>query len=120
MNKTSSLSLSVAAALVAVAGLTAPVLAADSADTSFNDDLVRATLAERGIQVTDLAENFNKIRATVTLPDGSSEFQYFDINTLQPIGDTVGGNTRVLSERDLGVERAAPDLKSLTWVDPDA
>lgn len=118
MNKTSSLPLFGAAIVATVVTLSAPAIAADSADTSFNDDLVRAALADRGIEATVLAENFNKIRATVTLPDGSTEFQYFDIDTLQPVG-AGGGNSRVLSRLDVGAEPKAPSLNSLTWVDPD-
>jgi len=118
MNTTSSLTLT-AAALVAVAGFSVPVFADDVADTSFNDDLVRATLAERGLEVSALAESFNTIRATVTLPDGSSTFQYFDINTLQPVDGSSGGNTRVLSDLDVGPRTVEPSLNSLTWVDPD-
>ena len=119
MTKTSSLTL-IAAALVATIGLAAPALAEDDAGTSFNDDLVQAALAERGVDALQLAENFGKIRATVRLADGSIEFQYFDIDTLQPIeGPGAGGNTRVLSDIDVGVTPAAPSLNSLTWVDPD-
>jgi hypothetical protein len=117
MTKTSSLTL-VAAALVATIGFAAPALADDNSDTSFNDDLVAAALAERGIDVLQLDESLGKIRATVRTADGSTEFQYFDINSLQPIAAS-GGNTRVLSDLDVGIERAAPSLNSLTWVDPD-
>jgi hypothetical protein len=121
MTKTSSLSLVAAAALVATLGVAAPVLAEDDAGTSFNDDLVASALAERGINAVQLDENFGKIRATVQLADGSTEFQYFDIDTLQPIAASGGnGNSRVLSDLDVGVERAAPvGAQSLTWVDPD-
>ena len=66
-----------------------------------------------------LDETFGKIRATVRLADGSTEFQYFDINSLQPIAVGSGGNIRVLSDLDVGVAPAAPSLNSLTWVDPD-
>lgn len=118
MTKTSSLTL-VAAAFVAVTTLAAPAFAVDHGDTSFNDDLVRATLNERGVDVIDLAEDSNRVRATVRLPDGSVEFRYFDINTLQPLGQS-GDNTRVLSRLDVGAERLAPEgMHSLTWVDPD-
>jgi hypothetical protein len=121
MTKTSTLTL-VAAALVATIGLAAPALADDDAGTSFNDDLVASALAERGINVLQLDESLGKIRATVKLADGSTEFQYFDINSLQPIagpGERSNGNTRVLSDLDVGVQPAAPVLNSLTWVDPD-
>jgi hypothetical protein len=121
MTKTSSLSL-VAAALVAVAGLSVPAMAEDDSGTSFDDDLIAAALAYRGVDVISLAEIPNKIRATVQLPDGSTEFQYFDIHSLQPVaGPGEGGsNTRVLSRLDVGADRVAPvnDLRSLTYT-PD-
>jgi hypothetical protein len=109
MSKTSSLTL-VAAALVAVAGLSVPALAEDDSGTSFDDDLVAAALQYRGIDVVALAEIPNKIRATVRLPDGSTEFRYFDINSLQPVGGPGegSGNSRVLSRLDVGGERTPP------------
>jgi hypothetical protein len=109
MTKTSSLTV-LAAALVAAAGLSVPALAEDDSGTSFDDDLVAAALQERGIAVVALAEVPNKIRATVRLPDGSTEFRYFDINSLQPVNGPGegGGNTRVLSRLDVGVDRTAP------------
>jgi hypothetical protein len=116
MTKTSSLTLA-AAALVAVAGFSVPVFADDDAGTSFNDDLVASALAERGIQVAGLAETgFGTIRATVVLPDGTTEFQYFD-SSLQPL-DSQKGNSRVLSKLDVGVEPVQPSLNSLTWEAP--
>lgn len=118
MNRTSSLSL-VAAALAVMAASSAPAVAEDDSGTSFNDDLVRASLIERGYDVSALAQEFNKIRATVTRPDGSSDFVYFDINSLQPLDGDRGDRTRVLSDLDVGGEPAAPSLRSLTWVDPD-
>jgi hypothetical protein len=122
MTKTSSLSL-VAAALVAVAGLSVPALAEDDSGTSFDDDLVAAALADRGIDVVALAEYPGKIRATVQLPDGSTEFQYFDETSLQPVSGpgAGGGNTRVLSELDVGVDHVAPvtDLRSLIYAGED-
>jgi hypothetical protein len=109
MIKTSSLTLA-AAALVAIAGLSVPALAEDDSGTSFDEDCVAAALAERGVDVIDLAEYPGKIRATVRLPDGSNAFRYFDINSLQPVsgpGDD-GSTTRVLTRLDVGVDRAAP------------
>jgi hypothetical protein len=109
MTKTSSLTV-LAAALVAAAGLSVPALAEDDSGTSFDDDLVAAALQERGIAVVALAEVPNRIRATVRLPEGSTEFRYFDINSLQPVRGPGegGGNTRVLSRLDVGVDRTAP------------
>ena len=109
MIKTSSLTL-VAAALVAVAGFSLPALAEDDSGTSFDEDSVAAALADRGVDVIALAESPGKIRATVRLPDGSTAFRYFDINSLQPVsGPGDGGNApRVLTRVDVGVDRAAP------------
>ncbi len=109
MIKTSSLTL-VAAALVAVAGFSLPALAEDDSGTSFDDDSVAAALADRGVAVIALAEYPGKIRATVRLPDGSTAFRYFDVNSLQPVsGPGDGGNgARVLTRLDVGVDRAAP------------
>lgn len=122
MNK---LAISSLAALVAVAGLSAPVLAAslssdtNSFDDNFNEELVLQQLKSQGIQATDLSDWNGVIRATVTLSDGSSTFQYFDIDTLQPVSAT-GGNTRVLSEQDVGpVKVKAPLITGLTNEEPD-
>ena len=122
MTKTSSLTLA-AAAFLTMAGLAAPALADDRSDTPFNDDAVLATLHEQGINASNLQEWNGKIRATVTLADGSSTFEYFDAVTLKPVDPGVGNgtNTRVLSRLDVGDDAGAPatDLRSLTWVDPD-
>lgn len=119
MIKTSSLAL---LAAVAVGGFSLPGLAEDDSGTSFNDDLVTAALAERGYDVQQLNEVFGKIQARITLADGSSAIQYFDPVSLQPIDEASGGNTRVLSELDVGLDRApvaAPNnLLSLTYTEP--
>jgi hypothetical protein len=110
MIKTSSLTL-VAAALVAVAGFSVPALAEDDSGTSFDEDSVAAALADRGVDVIALAEAPGKIRATVRLPDGSTAFRYFDINSLQPVsgpGDGGSSAPRVLTRVDVGVDRTAP------------
>jgi hypothetical protein len=123
-------SLTILAALVAVAGLSSPALAAESLTSggsndpttaNFNKDVVLQTLKQRGINAVDLAEWNGKIRATVTEADGSSSFQYFDLDTLRPVAayGNGGGNTRVLSRLDVGTERPAPSLESLTWVKPE-
>lgn len=127
MNKSS---VSILAAFVAVVGLSGPVLAAESLTSgsssdpttaNFNEDVVLASLKARGISATDLEEWNGKIRATVTAADGSSSFQYFDLDTLRPLAayGNGGGNTRVLSRMDVGAERPAPSLDSLTWVKPE-
>src|SRR5688572_6439409 len=102
MIKTSSLTL-MAAALVAVAGLSVPALAEDDSGTSFDDDLVAAALADRGISVVELDEYPGKIRATVRLADGSTAYRYFEIGSLQPVsgpGDE-GAGARVLTRLDV-------------------
>jgi hypothetical protein len=120
MNKTS---LSLVAALVAVAGLATPVLAqsisgSDSSD-DFNEELVLQQLRDRGVPATEVQEWGNKVQATITLADGSSSFAYFDADTLRPLDDVAGGNTRVLSRLDVGAKPIAQDNTSLTSVDPD-
>jgi hypothetical protein len=120
MNKTS---LSLVAALVAVAGLATPVLAqsiSGSSSDDFNEDSVLQQLRDRGVPATDVQEWGNKVQATVTLADGSSSFAYFDADTLRPLDDVAGGNTRVLSRLDVGANPiVVQDNTSLTSVDPD-
>lgn len=126
MNK---LALSSLAALVAVAGLSAPVLASSSlssdstsSNDNFNEEIVLQQLKAKGINASDLSDWNGVIRATVTLGDGSSTFQYFEIGSLQPVsvaGDR-GGNTRVLSKLDVGpVRTSAPLISGLTNEEPD-
>lgn len=125
MNK---LALSSLAALVAVAGLSAPVLASslssdsNSSNDTFNEEIVLQQLKAKGINASDLSDWNGVIRATVTLADGSSTFQYFEIGSLQPVSATgaMGGNSRVLSEQDVGPVRAkAPLISGLTNEEPD-
>ena len=116
MTKTSSLAL-VAMALTAMVGFSLPATADDDAGTSFNDDLVAAGLADRGIKVADLAETaFGTVRASVVQPDGSIRFEYFDPDTLQPV--TMSGDStkaRVLSQLDTGSHASTAKVHSLTW-----
>jgi len=126
MNK---LALSSLAALVAVVGLSAPALASSltSSDTSpsddnFNEEIVLQQLKARGIDASGLSDWNGVIRATVTQADGSSTFQYFEIDTLRPVSATgaTGRNTRVLSEQDVGAVKAgAPLITGLTNDEPD-
>ena len=120
MNKTS---LTVMAALVAVAGLASPVLAqsiSSSSEGDFNSQIVLQQLRDRGVPATDVQEWGGKLQATITLADGSSSFAYFDADTLRPLDDVARGNTRVLSRLDVGARPVAPNSNtSLTWVDPD-
>jgi hypothetical protein len=123
MNK---LAISTLAALVAVAGLTAPALALSSLTTesssndNFNEDIVLQQLKQQGINASDLSDWNGVIRATVTFEDGTSTFQYFEIGTLRPVSPTsaTGSNTRVLSKQDVG-PRHAPVLESLTHAEDD-
>src|SRR5688572_5110193 len=103
-------STSALAILVAIAGLTAPALAASSLvdepsdNEDFNETIVLQQLRAQGYDASDLAEWDGKIRATVRQEDGGFTFVYFEPGTLEqvsPSGDE-GGNTRVLSQRDLG------------------
>jgi len=115
------------AAFVAVASLAGPALAAGSLSSvsetsgdSYNETIVLQSLQARGIDASALSDWNGVIRATVRLGDGSTSFQYFDIDTLQPVTATgaVLGDTQVLSDRDVGV-RTAPVLSGLTNEEPD-
>ena len=121
MTKISSLTL-VAAAFTAALSIAAPAFADDIASTPFDDDAVYSMLASRGVDATDLALFGNKIRATVQLADGSSEFQYFDQATLQRVDiGAPNRNSRVLSELDVGNDAGVPAgvPESLTYVEQD-
>lgn len=120
MTKTSSLTL-VAAALVAVAGFALPVMAdEDDPMTPFNESSVLSTLRAQGVNASDLQQWNGKIRATVTLADGSTSFQYFDADTLQPVGDNLTtGSIGVRAERNVQRDAAPQDLNSLTAVNQD-
>lgn len=111
------------ATFVAVAGFAAPGLAGPLSLTSdgaandhFNTEIVLRHLQDQGLEVSELSDWNGVIRATVRLDNGQTTFQYFDINTLQPvsaIGSTLP-TTRVLSERDVGpVPALQPSLESL-------
>ncbi|HEV7277608.1 MAG TPA: hypothetical protein VGN80_15090 [Devosiaceae bacterium] len=102
-------SLSALAVLVAVTGLAAPALAesliSESSDNEhFNEVIVLSQLRAKGIDASDLAEFNGKIRATVRDQDGSYSFAYFEPGTLEQVAPSghARGNSRVLSERDLG------------------
>jgi hypothetical protein len=90
-------------------GLAAVLLAgsfavpAFAAPEGFDADYYGYLLQGRGVNVADhngQAEVYgagkDTIRAVVELADGSTEFQYFNIDTLQPVAGA--GSTRVLSE----------------------
>lgn len=114
------------AAFVSVAALAAvPVMAQslnDSSSDAFNASQVQQQLRSKGFDVTQVNEWGTKVQATIVLADGSSTFAYFDRDTLRPVDNQAGGNTRVLSRLDVGVQpRAMADEgnASLTYVDPD-
>jgi hypothetical protein len=116
-------SLSVVAALVTVAGLSAaPALAesinGSSTADSFNERQVLQTLRSRGVEATEAEAWGAQVKATIVAADGSTSFVYLDPDTLRPTG-TTSGNTRVLTDIDVGVRGAAPASGvSLTWEEP--
>jgi hypothetical protein len=114
MKKTSSLAL-VAAALVSVVGFSLPAMAEGEGDPMVPDNAssVLSSLRSQGIAASDLQLWAGKIRATVTAADGSTSFQYFDADSLRPVGDnlttgSIGGSGNV--QRDA----QKPDLTSLS------
>lgn len=100
MKKTTSLGL----AAILLAGVFAvPAIAA----SDFDDDFLVKQLQQRGVNATDVYEHGdNVIRADVKLADGTTVFQYFYEDTLQPV-KTPTGETRVLSRVDRGIDRSA-------------
>jgi len=85
--------------------------------SDFDEDFLISQLKDRGITATDVYENAdNVIRADVKLADGTTEFQYFYEDTLQPV-KAPGSETRVLSKVDTGVVRdvATPSTHSLLY-----
>ena len=124
MTKTS---LSALAVLVAVSGLAAPALAdslvSQSSDNEhFNETIVLSQLRAQGVEASDL-EYFNgRIRATVQDEDGRYSFAYFELGTLEQVGPSgqARGNTRVLSERELGPDARTLNAVPLSLVNDDA
>lgn len=113
-------SVSLVAALVTVAGLGAvPAMAdalGDSSTNSFDETQILQTLRSRGVDAVDAEEWGSQVKATIIAADGSASFVYLDSDTLRPAGGT-SGNTRVLSDLDVGVRGAAPVALSLTQDD---
>lgn len=102
-------STSALAVLVAVAGLAAPAFAESLVDQGsdnehFNETIVLNQLRAKGIDASDLTNSNGRIRATVRDEDGRFSFAYFEPGTLEQVAPSgrAGGNTRVLSERELG------------------
>ena len=124
MTKTSPSAL---ALIVAVAGFTVPALAASSLvdqpsdNAHFNETIVLQQLKAKGIEASDLADHNGRIRATVRHEDGTFGFAYFEPGTLKQVAPGgTGGNTRVLSERDLGPDAARLDTVPLSLVASDS
>jgi hypothetical protein len=107
-------------ALVLATGFAVPAFASDSLTSSSSlDDFDAAytvqALQDKGFNVVDVAQDWNdRLRADVRLDNGQIAVQYFDANSLSPIG-TASGNTRVLSKIDVGVKAPATSLDSLTY-----
>ena len=98
--KTSSLAL----AAVLLAGLfTSPVLPSD--DSSFDNDRYETQLQHKGVNAVAAYEGQpGEIRAVVQTASGQV-FQYFDDETLAPIGNTAAApRTRVLTKLDVGTK----------------
>jgi hypothetical protein len=112
--KTTSLAL---AAVVLAGAFAAPAIANDS---TFDGDWYVTQLQHKGIDAVAAYEGApGEIRAVVQTADGQV-FQYFDDETLAPIG-AAGPNapqTRVLSKLDTGT-RAAPNFSQYSLLAPD-
>lgn len=105
---------SFAIAAVVLAGLAAPLAStAALASDSFDRDYVLGQLLQKGVNATDVFEGWNgQVRAVVQLADGSSQFQYFYEDTLQPVNASKP-NTRVLTKLDVGTKAPAATTESL-------
>ena len=98
-------------ALIAVllAGVSAPVLAADDSDSpSFNTDWYVSQLQQKGLDVIDVnGSGPDAVVATVRQADGTQGFAYFDRHTLKPLNGAAT-ETRVLSKLDTAPAVRAP------------
>jgi hypothetical protein len=92
----------IALAAVIVAGLVAPSFAASnnySTDSSFDADYILTQLQQKGVNASAVFPNgSDRVRAVVTLADGTDIFQYFDEETLRPV--TTGVSNAVLTSLD--------------------
>lgn len=86
------------AAVLATGAFAAPAFAA-----SFDADYVGYQLESRGVNVVDqngtaavFGAGKDTVRAVVELADGSTQYQYFNIDTLQPVAGA--GSTQVLTQ----------------------
>jgi hypothetical protein len=101
MNKTS---LALVAALL-VGGISAPVFATDDT-SSFDGNWYVTQLNQKGVDAVAAYEGApGQIRAVVQTADGQI-FQYFDDETLAPVGTAAptSHNTRVLTKLDTGAK----------------
>lgn len=102
------------AALLLAGAVSAPVLASD--DSNFDNDWYVTQLQQKGIDAVAAYEGApGEIRAVVQTANGQI-FQYFDEDTLAPIGGNSGNNTRVLTKLDVGT-KAAPEQQQSLLVD---
>ena len=83
----------IALAAVIVAGLVAPSFAASNGyttDANFDADYILTQLQQKGVDATAVFPNGSeRVRAVVNLADGSQVFQYFDEDTLRPVGSAL-------------------------------
>jgi hypothetical protein len=89
------------AALLLAGAVSAPVLASDN--SSFDNDWYVSQLQHKGVDAVAVYEGQpGEIRAVVQTASGQV-FQYFDEDTLAPIGNTAAApKTRVLTKLDVG------------------
>jgi hypothetical protein len=112
--KTTSLAL---AAVLLAGAFAAPAIANDS---SFDSDWYVTQLQQKGIDAVAAYEGApGEIRAVVQTADGQV-FQYFDDETLAPIGahGVNAPKTRVLTKLDVGT-KAAPTFPQYSLLAPD-
>jgi redox-regulated HSP33 family molecular chaperone len=100
------------AALLLAGAVSAPVLASDN--SSFDGDWYVTQLQHKGVDAVAAYEGApGEVRAVVQTADGKQIFQYFDDETLAPIGGNTGTNTRVLTKLDVGTKAAPVNEGSL-------
>lgn len=94
------------AALLLAGAVSAPVLASDS---SFDNDWYVTQLQQKGVNAIAAYEGApGEVRAVVQTADGKQIFQYFNDETLAPIGANTGTNSRVMTKLDTGAKAQGP------------